>query len=306
MAVSRHIEEILRLQSLLLSAAALLSSGTAGAATNAFTATYLGSSTTRTTTCGTTYNISGEEPSAAGTYPVFVYLVGTSETYTNAAATAAVQGMANRGFVAATLAYANSQFGTCSVIAGKAKCAFDPSSAKSAVSVLCSRPTADCTKGIVVAGFSQGSVMAMLAKNTDARVRAAYGLGAGVAYSTYDLSSCVGNGTRALASDHLRAIDGELDMFLGGSQSGVQSQLQQLTGFSCPAGSYSCLQANGSGWQIVSNAQVLDGSADHCYMRNGGTDCTASENTTDPGWLSGTASWELNPSLAWLASFAGP
>ncbi|MFL5312922.1 MAG: hypothetical protein ACJ79H_21015 [Myxococcales bacterium] len=285
--------------------AALLVSGVANANTIAFTGTYAGASTTRST-CATTYNISGQEPSAAGTYPVFIYLVGTSETYTNAAATAAVQGMADRGFVAATLGYASSQFGNCAAIAGKAKCVFDPTSAKSAVSALCARAKAECNKGIAVAGFSQGSIMAMLAKNTDARVRAVYGMGAGVKYSIYDLSSCVANGTRSLTSDHLRAVDGEVDMFLGPSQSGVQSQLQQLTGSTCPAGSYACTQANGSGWQIVQNAQVQDGSADHCYMRDGGTDCTASQNTSDAGWLNGTASWALSPSLDWLASFAGP
>jgi len=51
-----------------------------------FTTTYKGGSGT----CGTTYNIQGKEPSSTLKYPVFIYLVGTSETYNNGSALAAV------------------------------------------------------------------------------------------------------------------------------------------------------------------------------------------------------------------------
>ncbi|QDZ29767.1 hypothetical protein [Noviherbaspirillum sp. UKPF54] len=281
--------------------AASMSAGPAAAQTTTFAASYNGAGVLGGS-CGSTYNISGVEPSATGTYPVFIYMVGTSESYNNAAAMAAVNDMASKGYVAATVDYATSQFGNCSVLSSKSSCIFSPNSSVSAVSQLCSRAKADCSKGIVVAGFSQGSVLALLAKNYDARVQAAYGMGMSNVYSTYDLSSCVSNGNRTLQSDRLRAVDGERDNFAGGSQSAVQSSLQNVTGVTCKSGSYSCLTSNNSGWIIVKNTQVQDGSADHCYMRKSG-DCLGSQSSLDSGWQSGTASWEMDPNLQWLTNF---
>jgi dienelactone hydrolase len=293
-----RLSESIRL-ALALCAAAVCSS--ASWAQTSFSATYNGSGISGGS-CIYTFNISGMEPTNTGTYPVFVYMVGTSETYTNAAATEAVKRMAAKGYVAATIEYANSQFGDCSVIGGKTSCAFNPNNAASAVSQLCSRAKADCAKGIVVAGFSQGSIMAILAKNYDARVQAAYGMGAGVEYSTYDLRACVANGNRTLLSDRLRAVNGEKDNFNGGTASAVRSQLEELTGLSCGSNAYGCLNPNNSGWLIVKNSQVADGSADHCYMRRSG-DCFGSQSSLDAGWQSGTQNWQLESNLQWLTTF---
>ncbi|MEW6733580.1 MAG: hypothetical protein AB1489_19785 [Acidobacteriota bacterium] len=273
----------------------------AQATTTNFTATYRGQGS-NSSTCNTTFNIVGQEPSASGTYPVFVYTVGTNENFTSSLATAAVNGMAQRGFVAATIQYANGQFGTCSQISGKAECIYDANSATSAITTLCNRPKADCNKGIVVAGFSQGSVIADLAKNFDARVEAAWGMGDGVSYTfLFNLRSCLANGNRALASDRLRAINGQRDIFVGSNTSGVRSQLQTLTGFNCGSSALSCLQNNGSGWYIVQDGQTQDGRADHCYMFVGG--CTGN---LDPNFVNGNAPFCLNPNLDWLKNFARP
>ena len=269
--------------------------------TTSFTATYTGQGN-GATTCNTSFNISGQEPTTTGTFPVFVYMVGTSETFTNASATAAVAGMASRGFVAATVAYNSGTFGNCSAISGKARCIFNPSSTTSAISTLCARAKADCSKGIVVGGFSQGAVIATLAKNFNAGVQAAYGLGDGVIYSIFNLTSCMGNGNRTLASDHLRVVDGEKDQFIGPTASNVRSQFLTLTGLSCGTSAFTCLQSNGSGWIIVQNAQVGDASADHCYMRQTG-DCSGSANSLDVGWQTGADVWELNANLDWLTGF---
>lgn len=265
--------------------------------TTSFTATYKGGSSS----CNTTYNIKGAEPSTAGAYPVFVYMVGTSETYDNASAMDAVNKMASLGYVAATIQYPNSTFGACSTLTGRAKCIFDSTSASSAIAALCSRPNAACSKGIVVGGFSQGSVLAILAKNYNAQVQAAYGMGAGVQYSTYDLRACVANGNRTLTSDRLRALNGEADGFMGSTESSVRSQLQELTGLTCTSTSTSCFQSNNSGWYVIKNAEVSDGTADHCYMRQGG--CSINENTLDQKWLAGTYSWSLDANLQWLTGF---
>jgi len=267
----------------------------AALATSAFTSSYA---------CGSTFNIAGQEPTAAGTYPVFVYTIGTSETFTNASATAAVAAMASRGFVAATVAYNSGTFGSCSTIASKARCIYDSTSTTSAISRLCARAKADCSKGIVVGGFSQGAVIATLARNFDSRVQAAWGMGDGVQYSIFNLNACMANGNRALPSSRLRVVDGEKDQFIGPTASNVRSQMLSLTGLSCGTGT-NCLQSNGSGWFIVTNALVGDRSADHCYMRQTG-DCGGSQNALDAGWQSGTAAWELNANLDWLASFTTP
>lgn len=289
----------MRFAASLLSAAglaALLLHGTATAQTlNRFTATYKGGSSS----CTTTYSIEGREPATPGAYPVFIYTVGTNESYTHASAIAAIDTMAARGYVAATLQYPNASFGTCSTLSGRARCIFDAASASSAVQALCARPNADCSKGIVTGGFSQGSIMAILAKNYDSRVQAAWGLGAGVNYSGYDLSSCVADGKRTLPSDRLRAINGEADGFMGGNISGVRSQLQTLTGLSCGSTATDCARANSSGWTIVRNTDVVDGAADHCYMRHGG--CVGS--TLDDRWRHGSSNWSLDYNLNWLSGF---
>ena|SRR5580658_3394342 len=278
----------------------VLLSSVARSQTTSFTATYQGQGH-GATTCDTAYTITGEEPTAAGTFPVFLYMVGTTENWTNASATAAVQGMANLGYVAATIQYNSREFGLCPQISGKAMCIFDPKSSSSAVEALCSRAKADCTRGIVVGGFSQGAVIATLAKNTDARVQAVWGIGDGVAYSTFDLSSCMANGNRTLTSDRLRAVNGDRDAFTGKTQPAQQINLQSLTGFTCALGSSSCLQSNGSGWIIVQDDQTLAGDANHCYMRAGG--CYGSQDSLDSGWKSGSSDWELNASLKWLTQF---
>lgn len=273
----------------------------AAVTTTAFTATYTGQGA-GASTCNTTYAITGQEPTTTGKYPLFIYTVGTNESPTNASATAAVAAMASRGFVAATVAYDSPSFGSCTALTGKTKCIYNAASTTSAVAKLCARAKADCSKGIVVGGFSQGSLIATLAKNYDTRVQAAWGIGDGVQYSIYNLASCVGNGNRSLPSSRLRVVDGERDVFIGPTAANVRSQMLSLTGYSCTG--YTCLQSNGAGWYIIQNAQVGDGSADHCYTRTG--DCSGSQNSIDATWKTGTAAWTLNANLDWLASFTSP
>ena len=265
---------------------------------SSFTTTYSGGSGL---VCGSTYNIRGQEPAASGRYPVFIYTVGTTENYDHSSAMAAVQEMAARGYVAATVEYDNGSFGSCSTLTSRARCIYDAGRSSSAIGRLCSRAKADCSKGVVVAGFSQGSIMATLAKNYDSRVRAASGLGAGVDYSIYDLSSCVADGNRALPSDRLRIINGEQDGFVGPTASGVRAQSTEMTGLSCPFAT-SCFRSNNSGWYIVSDSQVADGTADHCYMRNSG--CIGL--TLDSTWRSGSAPWSQRTNLNWLTQFTTP
>ncbi|GAB4557665.1 MAG: hypothetical protein IV105_01260 [Rhizobacter sp.] len=252
----------------------------------------------------TTYSIKGTEP-ASGKHPVFIYAVGTTEDWDNGQAMAAVAEMAAKGFVAAAVQYDNGLFGTCSQILAKAKYIYNSGSTSSAVSKLCSRATADCSKGVVVAGFSQGSVIAINAKNYDSRVRAAYGMGAHNLYSVYSLSSCMNNGNHTLASTNIRIVNGDNDTFPGGTASTVRASSQSVTGKSCGSTAYQCLNTNGSGWIMVKGSQLSDGSADHCYQRALGG-CLSSEDLLDSGWRNGADNWGLKANLTWLAGFATP
>jgi hypothetical protein len=289
-----------RNHSALLALLTLVGSSIGWGQTSSFTDTYTGQGS-NATTCNTSFSITGQEPSASGTFPVFVYMVGTTESFNNdGAASASVSRMAAKGFVSASIQYDSGSFGNCTQISGKAKCIFDPASRVSAITKLCNRAKADCSKGVVVGGFSQGAVMATLSANFNSQVKAAWGMGDGTNYSSFNLTACMANGNRTLSSNNLRAVDGQADEFIGPQESTVRTHLQSLTGFNCGSSATSCLQGNGSGWIIVTNGEVSN--ADHCYMRTNG--CFSSETTDNSAWLNGTAPWALNANLAWLAGFA--
>lgn len=281
---------------LLAAAAASLSSIPAQAQTQTFSSSY--------TTSGRSYSISGREPTASGKYPVYVHIGGTGESYTSAWSGAAVDAAAAKGFVAASVQYDNATFGSCSIIGGRAKGIFDATSVNSAIAKLCARGKADCSKGVVTGGLSQGSIISVLAKNYDTRVRASMGQGTGSTYTAaYNLSSCIANGNHAQPGDRLRIINGERDMFVGGTESIARSQAELVTGLSCP-GRQSCFRTNGSGWYIVKDYEVLDLYADHCFMGYGGlygSQCTGL--LVDSRYQYGSDAWQLNATLNWLKTF---
>src|SRR5688572_14777833 len=94
-------------------ALALASIASIALAQPSFTSSYRGGSTA---SCATTYAIRGAEPTASGKYPVYVHIGGTGESHTSVWALGAVNAMAAKGFVAASIEYDNGSFGTCSTI----------------------------------------------------------------------------------------------------------------------------------------------------------------------------------------------
>jgi len=289
-----------------LTLALLAASGLAAAATTAFTATYKGGSTSA---CNSSYNMSGQEPSTSGKYPVMVYIGGTGESYTSNWASAAVSAAAAKGFVAASVQYDNSSFGTCATIGQRGKCIFDPTNVNSAIAKLCSRAKADCSKGVVTMGLSQGSVISVLSRNNDPRIQASLGQGAGTTYTAaYNLSSCMAAGGHTQANDRVRIVNGIRDMFVGGTAATARVSGETVTGLSCGSSAQSCYRANGSGWHVVQNLDVLDGYADHCFMGYGGNDYLAqcSGALVDANYQNGTAAWALPASITWLKSFVTP
>lgn len=274
-------------------------------AQTAFNTTYKGGSTA---SCATTYKITGSEPSASGKYPVYVHIGGTGENYNSNWAMAVVNKMASKGFVSASIEYDNGSFGTCSAIGTRAKCIFDASKATSAIQTLCARAKADCSKGIVTGGLSQGSIISVLSKNYDSRIRASMGQGTGATYTAaYNLSSCMANGSHAQSGDRIRIINGEQDMFVGGTVYSAAASGQLVTGTTCAAGTTNCLRANGSGYYVVRNSEVADLAADHCFMGYGGVvGVQCSGQLVDPYYQSGSGAWGLTATTNWLASWATP
>jgi hypothetical protein len=260
------------------------------------------------TTCVSTSlkSINGHEPAAAGTYPVAVYMTGTYMMYNDLDAQAFTQRMAARGFVAATVEYVNSGYpSTCAVLEARATCIFNPASANSAISKLCARAKADCSKGIVVSGFSQGANLATLAKDNDARARAALVFGDVYKPVIYNLSACLQDSATVFTASQMRAISGEKDGFAGGSATSVRADLITVTGRTCAATAWDCLQPDGSGWYMVKDTEVVDGAADHCFMLGSGC-VTSAISSLDMTFSTGSAAWSLDTGLAWLAGRVGP
>ncbi|WOB08250.1 hypothetical protein [Piscinibacter gummiphilus] len=268
-------------------------------AQTAFTSSYRGGTSSL---CTSSYTITGYEPSTSGKYPVYIHTVGTGEDYNSELTMTQVKAMAAKGFVAASVEYASGSFGSCSTIGAKARCIFNGSNSNSAIAKLCARAKADCSKGVVTGGLSQGSIVSVLSRNYDSRIRASYGQGTGTNYSIYNLSSCMNNGGHTQAADRIRIVNGESDSFVGPTASNVRTASQAITGLSCGSSALSCFRSNGSGWYIVKGAEVEDGSADHCYMLVGG--CTA--RTLDNGFKTGSAAWQMDANQNWLKSFVTP
>jgi dienelactone hydrolase len=268
----------------------------AAAAAGAFSSSYQGLNIwwNYPDSCNLAMPITGAEPDASGTYPVLVYLHGTYDEMGSLATSRAVLAeAAARGFVAVAPKY--DSWATLSVdgVEQHARCVFREDRATSVVGAVCARVKADCSKGIVVAGHSQGGAIAGRAANWSRRIRAAWLLG--VSGPNVPEARSAPSGTRTLANARIRIVDGQGDVF----GPGTLTDLNAISGRSCAAGP-SCLAADGSGWLLVQNAGVTDGVADHCYMTTNGC---AMDPAVDARWRSGTAPWAMPAALAWLKRF---
>lgn len=241
------------------------------------------------------------EPAAPGAYPVFVYAIGTGAAVTTAEGDLAAREMAARGFVAAVVSYNTYAGWGCADMNAKAACTFG--GPRSAVAALCARGKADCDRGIVVGGLSQGASLALLGANHEPRIRAAWLMGFGGGEAGSAATGCYVDAATKLAGDRIRVVDGI----------GETSPLRNLNaalGTWCGPFATSCLRANGSGWIRVRHAEVEDGRADHCYFvgpnaAGGEVGCTREIPRFDRGWAPpADAPWSLPTNLDWLAGFA--
>jgi len=233
-----------------------------------------------------------------GPYPVFIWTPGTYEVFTDALSLLFVTQMSQRGFLAVSVQYSNTETTqTCDQYSPRAQGVFDASRSSSAINVVCSLKGANCRKGVVTAGISQGGMLAALARNYAPSVQAAYALSVGntnEAVVPFSLP-CMSKQNLAIPAARLTVVNGQSDPAFG-----TQSNVQGVTGIVCPAGSLQCWHPSGSGagWYLVQNSQVTDGMANHCYIDIGGCN-----DHFDPNWSTGPSNWSLPANLNWLASF---
>jgi hypothetical protein len=238
-----------------------------------------------------------------GPYPVFMWTPGTFESFRDALSISFITQMSARGFVGVSVQYSNWGFGilqqNCNGYTKRAQGVFDSARTTSAVSVVCSMTGVSCAHGIVTSGVSQGAALAILAKNYAPSVRAVYAMSVSNYNNTVglSLSSCLDKAFTAIPANRLVIVNGQSDPFFGG-----QAPVENVSGFTCPLGSFQCWSpgGNGAGWYIVPNSRVSDGLADHCYMLK--TGCGYSQ--PEPNWISESRfNWGMQPNLDWLASF---
>lgn len=246
-------------------------------------------------------DVAGFAPAGDGKHPVFVYLTGTTMKFHGPDAQKLNAEMAKRGFLSVAVDYDNAGYPYCQEMMAKATCVWGGPETKSALTRICEHPRADCDRGIVVSGFSQGANLASVSKNFDPRVKGAYLMGHGHKATNIRVTPCMQDSATELTTEEMRSVNAETDFFFGRSTPQVRKQLQVVTGAKC-ADAYDCDQADGAGWHMVPAAALKDGKADHCYFFHEADVYCAKFDGFDPEWEKGSHPWSMAPNLDWLAS----
>jgi hypothetical protein len=241
-----------------------------------------------------------------GPYPVFFWIPGTYEPYTDPLSTLFLDEMAARGFLAASVEYSNNEsVQNCTQYTDRAQGIFDQTRSTSAVGAVCSLSSANCSKGMTASGVSQGAELAILAANYASNMKAIYVLSGGDQFDNVEplqvTLPCEDKGSTVIPQDRITIVNGIDDPYFGG-----QSQVEGVTGLTCPTGTYECWSPDGSGagWYIVQGWQNVTGIAGHCYFTDGINNTYTCNGVEDPNWgPPATYDWSLAPNLDWLATF---
>ncbi len=246
------------------------------------------------------------KPAAPGNYPVLLYIHGTyGDLSGNVEGQSFVKEAAGQGFVAAAITYNSASTNSDSGYAGHAYCMFEQTHPTNAIATICNVPGADCSKGLLVSGFSQGAVIATIAKNYNQNVNAVWAIGLSAAILPKDQTPAyvvaAPGGTRALPNNKLVINMGEsAQNFTNHLNPYDLPSLKQMTGVDC-GDSYKCAQ-NGYGYYVVANSEVADGKADHCYWE-GNSGCQLAPKNLEVGFKPpATTEWSMIRNLDWLRS----
>lgn len=264
--------------------------------------------------CTDTQRIYGARPAAPGNYPVLIYLHGTyAELGSNKEGREFVERAAGLGYTAMALTYDSSSSLNEAGLQRHAYCMFDQNHPKDGLSTVCAVAGADCSKGVVLAGFSQGAAISAIAKNYNDKVKAVWAIGlSAYIYPRYKIPTDVlpaPYGTRVLPNDKLSINMGQASVL--GKKTLLPEDmpsLKKLTGADCAA-SLQCIQPNGSGYYVVANNEVVDGTADHAYWmqvnkyNKGALSFTLSPKEFEPGFQPPSMTkWSMITNLNWLKS----
>lgn len=264
--------------------------------------------------CTDTQKIYGARPATPGNYPVLLYIPGTfSDWGGNREGQEIVKRAASLGFIAMTLSYDTNETMNETGVQRQAFCMFDQNHPSDGITTACSVEGADCSKGVVVTGYSQGGAIATVANNYTQNVKAVWANGLSAYIYPREIvpadTMAAPYGTRVLPNDKLVITMGQASSLWGKKllKEDLPS-LKQLTGADCGE-AYDCIQPNGSGYYVVSNSEVQDGTADHAYWMQvnrwskGALSFTLNPKSPDPGFLeTSSTKWSLKTNLNWLKS----
>ncbi len=283
--------------------------------------------------CSHTMNIAGSEPAEPGRYPLAIFLVGTNARYDGPGIVDHVLPLlASHGFVAASVEYENATlFGAgqgCNLYEDNASCLVRNDAdydggieRRSALARLCARAKADCSKGVVVLGHSQGGLTALqMFRFTPAtppagepmpRLVAVAPMGVGptgylLGVAVLHLDACVTVANLAVDPHALLAVNGENDAYFNGSDAdpvGGQAALEAVTGRTCAGPTWDCRGPDGDGYVLVKKSQTSTGRATHGYM-----DVPNVGAFEEPNWSSpeNADAWGLESVSRWLKTRTAP
>jgi len=232
-----------------------------------------------------------------------------------------IQEMSQRGYVAVSFDYPDPDQ-NINLLEEKAATMFDASNENSPLSIMCGRDDVDCSMGIAVAGYSQGTHLALLSATVDSRVSGVYTIeGARVTWPSGSGSTMCDNENIAphLPQNRRRYILGEGDQYyawepIDGSD-GYKPSLEDaiknnkiLSGYDCGE-NRDCIQPDGSGYFVTTTEDCVPDARTACPLFGvpNHTNWAGGKKQDDPviaPWFDANSSWGVTASLDWLASVA--
>eukprot|EP00316_Scyphosphaera_apsteinii_P011644 CAMPEP_0119319430 /NCGR_PEP_ID=MMETSP1333-20130426/49335_1 /TAXON_ID=418940 /ORGANISM="Scyphosphaera apsteinii, Strain RCC1455" /LENGTH=421 /DNA_ID=CAMNT_0007325835 /DNA_START=51 /DNA_END=1316 /DNA_ORIENTATION=+ len=274
--------------------------------------------------------IAGFEPLGTQQLPIFVFIMGTGDNFLSPVDVELLWGMAQRGFISATVDYPNpySELQTSNPdnddwFLWKAGRIFP-----AALDVLCALPRADCSLGVAVAGHSQGGYITLGSVYQDERISAILPMGI---LSFTRLASENRNFTAWMEDDLLsttvpkhkrRIVLGLNDEVLFPDYLPVPQYilkgfayvaLKYMSGYyDCMEGQNNCLQPDGSGFLLIEGGMHnFYGNCDPGILlpagiiAGGELDLTEASGTiTKCGFRDGTGEDGMGKNFDWLARAA--
>ena len=263
--------------------------------------------------CETSYQVVGYAPADGGRHPLFLYFVGTNisgnateaEDYRSAAPLRVAKAMAQRGYTAYSVQYDNRLATLFSDRKGLMRCLFDKTASGGLIEQLCARDgRVDCDQGIATWGHSLGGAVAIAAKNSEPRVRAAWVTG---------VSGVKGadNAAPVLPRSRIRIVNGAKDAvpligwLIGNNNDGrrLSRELELTPARDCPGQQNQCLRADGSGWIIVQADELSPRRPpDHCWFY--AMSCSQRSSFEEANFIGGDARISINANADWLVKAA--